>query len=631
MDSEKVEIYFPSEETKRNAVVKEYEENYLSSISDIEKYWDKEARQLSWYKTWDTVLDKSNHPFYKWFVGGEINIIHNAIDRHLDTELRNKLALIWEGEPGDVRFISYFELNLEVSRMANILKMKGVKPGDIVAIYLPQIPELIISMLACAKIGAMHSVVYAGFSSAALSDRISDAQSKLLITADGGWRRGKIIQLKKIVDKALEMLPTSTVECVVVKRTKQEVNMRKGLDHWYHDLLQIPQVDDKCETMKVSSEHPLFILYTSGTTGKPKGVLHTHGGYGVYVSSVHRTVFDIKPKDRWWCLADPGWITGHSFIVYAPLINGATTLIYEGAPNYPEPDRVWGMVEKYGVNILYTSPTAIRGLQRYGDSWVEKHDLSSLRLLGTVGEPINPAVWRWFYEKIGGGRCPIMDTWWQSETGGLMVSPYPITPLKPGSATKPLFGIEIGIVDPEGNDVGPNKEGILVIKQPWPGMSRTIHRDPKRFEEVYWEDFKEQKWYKAGDFVRIDEDGYLWVIGRLDDVIKVSGYRLGTAEIESSIVSHDAVVESAVIPLPDEIRGNAISAYVVLFDRAAESEELKQEIITHVRNGLGPIAMPKSITFIDKLPKTRSGKVMRRMLLARALGEDEGDTSTLDD
>ena len=631
MDSEKVEIYFPSEETKRNAVVKEYEENYLSSISDIEKYWDKEARQLSWYKTWDTVLDKSNHPFYKWFVGGEINIIHNAIDRHLDTELRNKLALIWEGEPGDVRFISYFELNLEVSRMANILKMKGVKPGDIVAIYLPQIPELIISMLACAKIGAMHSVVYAGFSSAALSDRISDAQSKLLITADGGWRRGKIIELKKIVDKALEMLPTSTVECVVVKRTKQEVNMRKGLDHWYHDLLQIPQVDDKCETMKVSSEHPLFILYTSGTTGKPKGVLHTHGGYGVYVSSVHRTVFDIKPKDRWWCLADPGWITGHSFIVYAPLINGATTLIYEGAPNYPEPDRVWGMVEKYGVNILYTSPTAIRGLQRYGDSWVEKHDLSSLRLLGTVGEPINPAVWRWFYEKIGGGRCPIMDTWWQSETGGLMVSPYPITPLKPGSATKPLFGIEIGIVDPEGNDVGPNKEGILVIKQPWPGMSRTIHRDPKRFEEVYWEDFKEQKWYKAGDFVRIDEDGYLWVIGRLDDVIKVSGYRLGTAEIESSIVSHDAVVESAVIPLPDEIRGNAISAYVVLFDRAAESEELKQEIITHVRNGLGPIAMPKSITFIDKLPKTRSGKVMRRMLLARALGEDEGDTSTLDD
>ena len=631
MDSEKIDIYYPSEETKRNAVVKEYEENYLASISDIEKYWDKEARQLSWYKTWDTVLDKSNHPFYKWFVGGEINIIHNAIDRHLDTELRNKIALIWEGEPGDVRFISYFELNLEVSRMANILKMKGVKPGDIVAIYLPQIPELLISMLACAKIGAMHSVVYAGFSSAALSDRISDAKSKLLITADGGWRRGKIIQLKKIVDKALEMQPTNTVECVVVKRTKQEVNMRKGLDHWYHDLLQNPQVDDKCETVKVSSEHPLFILYTSGTTGKPKGVLHTHGGYGVYVSSVHRTVFDIKPKDRWWCLADPGWITGHSFVVYAPLINGATTLIYEGAPNYPEPDRVWGMVEKYGINILYTSPTAIRGLQRYGDSWVDKHDLSSLRLLGTVGEPINPAVWRWFYEKVGGGRCPIMDTWWQSETGGLMVSPYPITPLKPGSATKPLFGIEIGIVDPEGNDVGPNKEGILVIKQPWPGMSRTIYGDPERFKEVYWEDYKEHKWYKAGDFVRIDEDGYLWVIGRLDDVIKVSGYRLGTAEIESAIVSHDAVVESAVIPLPDEIRGNAIGAYVVLFDKTAESEELKQEIITHVRNGLGPIAMPKSITFIDKLPKTRSGKVMRRMLLARALGEDEGDTSTLDD
>ena len=631
MDSEKVDIYYPSEETKRNAVVKEYEENYLSSISDIEEYWDKEARQLSWYKTWDTVLDKSNHPFYKWFVGGEINIIHNAIDRHLDTELRNKIALIWEGEPGDVRFISYFELNLEVSRMANILKMKGVKPGDIVAIYLPQIPELLISMLACAKIGAMHSVVYAGFSSAALSDRISDAKSKLLITADGGWRRGKIIQLKKIVDKALEMQPTNTVECVVVKRTKQEINMRKGLDHWYHDLLQNPQVDDKCETVKVSSEHPLFILYTSGTTGKPKGVLHTHGGYGVYVSSVHRTVFDIKPKDRWWCLADPGWITGHSFVVYAPLINGATTLIYEGAPNYPEPDRVWGMVEKYGINILYTSPTAIRGLQRYGDSWVDKHDLSSLRLLGTVGEPINPAVWRWFYEKVGGERCPIMDTWWQSETGGLMVSPYPITPLKPGSATKPLFGIEIGIVDPEGNDVGPNKEGILVIKQPWPGMSRTIYGDPERFKEVYWEDYKEHKWYKAGDFVRIDEDGYLWVIGRLDDVIKVSGYRLGTAEIESAIVSHDAVVESAVIPLPDEIRGNAIGAYVVLFDKTAESEELKQEIITHVRNGLGPIAMPKSITFIDKLPKTRSGKVMRRMLLARALGEDEGDTSTLDD
>lgn len=613
----------------KSANVKEYDQTYKRSIEDLEGFWAEQAEKLEWYKKWNKVLDESNKPFYKWFVGAKTNIIHNAIDRHLKTEKRNKLAFIWEGENGDLVAYSYHALNREVSSFGNILKAMGVNKGDIVTIYMPQIPELVFAMLACAKIGAAHSVVYAGFSSTALADRISDAESKILITADGGYRRGKIVDLKKIADDAMMKSPTLE-RCIVVKRTGHDVYMEAERDFWYHDLKALPIADGPCETVVMDAEDMLFILYTSGTTGKPKGVKHTHGGYSVYTSFVHRTVFDIKDTDRWWCLADPGWITGHSFIVYAPLINGTTTILYEGAPNYPYPNRVWKMIEKHGVNILYTSPTAIRGLMRFGDSWVERHDLSSLRLLGTVGEPINPAAWEWYYNVVGKQKCPIMDTWWQTETGGFMISPYPITPLKPGSATKPLFGIDVDVVDESGNPVKPGEEGILVIKKPWPGMARTIHGDPDRYEEVYWSDYKKQGWYKAGDSARKDEDGYIWIIARIDDVIKVSGYRLGTAEVESAIVSHEAVAEAAVVALPHDIKGNAIHAFVILTNGVKGSEKLEKDIKDHVRKEMGPIAIPEEVNFVESLPKTRSGKIMRRVLKAEALGQDPGDLSTIE-
>ncbi len=624
------EVYYPSQEVIENAIVKDYDALYKRSVEDREGFWAEEAEKLEWYSKWDKVIDDSNKPFYKWFTGGKINIIHNAIDRHLKTYRRNKLAIIWEGEPGDVRTYSYHALNREVSKFASVLKSMGVRKGDIVTIYMPQIPELVFAMLACAKIGAAHSVVYGGFSVEALAERIADAKSRVLVTADGGWRRGKITDLKGVVDDAIKRSPTIEV-CITVKRTGHDVYMENDRDFWYHDLMSLPVASPVCETEVMDAEDMLFILYTSGTTGRPKGLLHTHGGYAVYTSTTHRYVFDIKDDDRWWCAADPGWITGHSYIVYAPLINGATLMMYEGAPNHPYPNRWWSIVEKYGVSILYTSPTAIRGLMRFGDQWPKRHDLSTLRLLGSVGEPINPEAWRWYYRVIGEERCPIMDTWWQTETGGFMITPIPVTPLKPGSATKPFFGNEIAVVDEEGNEVQAGEEGKLVIKAPWPGMARTIYGDPDRFVETYWKEYEKQGWYKAGDSARIDEDGYTWVIGRIDDVIKVSGYRLGTAEVESALVSHADVSESAAIALPHEIKGNAIHTYVILRAGVTGSKELEEQLKNHVAHEMGPIARPETVTFVDSLPKTRSGKIMRRLLKARALGLDEGDKSTLEE
>lgn len=624
------EMFYPSKEVLENANVKDYDSVYKRSVEERETFWAEEAEKLSWYKKWDKVLDESDKPFYKWFVGGKTNIISNAIDRHLKTANRNKMALIWEGEPGDVKTYSYHALNREVSKFANVLHSMGVQKGDIVTIYMPQIPELVIAMLACAKIGAVHSVVYGGFSYEALAERISDANSRVLLTADGGYRRGKATALKCIANEAMRRSPTIDV-CITVKRTGGDCFMENDRDFYWHNLMGMPIAGANADTVEMDAEDPLFILYTSGTTGKPKGLVHSHGGYQVYTSTTFNYVFDIKPEDRWWCAADPGWITGHSYIVYGPLINGATIMLYEGAPNHPYPNRWWSMIEKYGINILYTSPTAIRGLMRFGASWVDKHDISTLRLLGSVGEPINPEAWKWYYDVVGKGKCPIMDTWWQTETGGFMITPIPTMPLKPGSATKPFFGNEIAIVDEKGEEVKANEEGTLVIKAPWPGMARTILNDPDRFIEKYWKQFEKQGWYLAGDSARKDDDGYFWIIGRIDDVLKVSGYRLGSAEIESALVSHPAVTEAAAVGLPDKLRGNSIHAFVILKQGYSSGNQLAEELKDYVAKEIGPIAKPAEIIFSDGLPKTRSGKIMRRVLKARALGQDEGDLSTLED
>ncbi len=623
------EVFFPPQDVIEQANVQEYEKLYQQSLEHPETFWEERAKELDWYQKWNTVLDDSNPPFFKWFTGGKVNIIHNALERHLKTYRKNKLALIWEGEPGDTRTYSYFALNREVCKFANILRSMGVKKGDIVTIYMPRIPEQVIAMLACAKVGAAHSVVYGGFSVEALAERIQDAQSRLLITADGGWLRGKIIELKQIADEAISR--QATIESViVVKRTGQDVYMEAGRDYWYHDLIDLPVANSTdSPTEEMDAEDPLFILYTSGTTGRPKGILHTHGGYMVYTYTTLKYVFDMKDEDRWWCAADPGWITGHSYITYGPLLNGATSFMYEGAPNYPYPNRWWRMIEKYGITIFYTAPTAIRGLMRFGDAWAKRHDLSSLRLLGSVGEPINPEAWKWYHSVIGGNRCPIMDTWWQTETGGFMIAPLPITPLKPGSATRPFFGIDAAVVDDDGNPIKPGEEGYLVVKKPWPGMLRTIYKDPDRYKEQYWS--KYGNLYQAGDSARIDKDGYIWVIGRIDDVIKVSGYRLGTAEVESALVSHPAVAEAAAIGLPHEVKGNAIHTFVILKQGITGDDALVEALKEHVGHETGPIAKPEEITFVESLPKTRSGKIMRRLLKARALGEPEGDTSTLAD
>jgi acetyl-CoA synthetase len=624
------EWYYPSDEVVKQAIIPDYEAVYNEAIQDPEAFWAKRAETLSWFQKWDKVLDKSNPPFYKWFVGGKTNIAHNALDRHIKTWRKNKLALIWEGEPGDKRTYSYWRLWQEVNKFGNVLRSMGVKKGDRVTIYMGRTPELMIAMLACAKIGAVHSVIYGGFSEQAIADRIEDAQSRVLVTSDGAWLRGNIVKLKDIVDEAVHKSPI--VEHVIVyKRTGNEVHMEQGRDYWWHDLMALPIASNVCETEVMDAEDPLFILYTSGTTGKPKGILHTHGGYQVFTSTTLEWTFDMKDDDRWWCAADPGWITGHSYIVYAPLILGATEFMYEGAPTFPYPNRWWKLVEEYGITLLYTAPTAIRGLMRFGDAWPNRHNLSSLRLLGTVGEPINPEAWKWYYNVIGKGTLPIMDTYWQTETGGYMITPLPSVGLKPGSATRPFPGIVADVVDDDGNSCPPGVDGKLIIKTPWPGMLRTIYGDPDRYVKTYWSTYEKQGWYTAGDSARKDSDGYFFIIGRIDEVIKVSGYRLGTAEIESGLVSHPAVAEAAAIGVPDEVRGNVIYAYCILRNGHQASEALVDQLKEHIRHEIGPIAVPSKIEFVSVLPKTRSGKIMRRVLKARATGMPEGDISTLEE
>ncbi len=620
--------YYPSEEVLKNAYIQDYDALYEKAQRDPEAFWAEQAENLAWFKKWDKVLDASNPPFFKWFVGGQFNIAYNALDRHTKTAHKNKLALIWEGEPGDTRSYSYHRLTQEVNKFANVLKSMGVRKGDRVTVYMGRVPELMITMLACAKIGAVHSVVYGGFSEQSLADRIEDAQSRVLVTQDGAWLRGQIVELKKIADAAVRRSPI-VEHVIVLKRTGQDVNMEPDRDYWWHDLMALPIASTKCEAEVMDAEDPLFILYTSGTTGKPKGILHTHGGYAVYISTTLKWVFDLKEEDRWWCAADPGWITGHSYIVYGPLILGATSFMYEGAPTHPYPNRWWKLVEYYGITVMYTAPTAIRGLMRFGAAWPNRHDLSSLRLLGTVGEPINPEAWKWYFEVIGKKRCPIMDTWWQTETGGFMITPVPSVGLKPGSATRPFPGIEADVIDEKGKPCAPGQDGLLVIKRPWPGMLRTVYGDPDRYVRQYWSQFPGL--YLAGDSARKDEDGYFWIIGRVDDVIKVSGYRLGTAEVESGLVSHPAVAEAAAIGIPDELRGNVIYAYVILRNDYTDSPELIEKLKEHVRQEIGPIAVPSRLEVVKVLPKTRSGKIMRRVLKARAMGMPEGDISTLEE
>jgi acetyl-CoA synthetase len=622
------EVYYPSPEVLERAYIKNYEEVYSRAMQDLEAFWAERAEELEWFRKWDRVLDDSNKPFYKWFVGGKINICYNAVDRHMKTWRKNKVALYWEAENGERRVLSYYDLYREVNRFANVLKALGVRKGDRVTIYMPRIPELPIAMLACARIGAIHSVVFAGFSVEALHTRIEDSKSRLVITADGGYLNGRIVETKRTVDEAVRRAP-SVEHVLVVRRTRHEVPMEPGRDYFYDELARLPFAQGECPVEETDAEDPLYILYTSGTTGAPKGQVHVHGGYAVYIHTTMKWVFDIKDEDIWWCTADPGWVTGHSYIVYAPLMLGATSVMYEGAPTYPYPDRWWSIVEKYGVTVLYTTPTAIRGLMRFGDEWPNRRNLSSLRLLGTVGEPINPEAWRWYYRVIGKGRCPIMDTWWMTETGGFMITPMPCVPLKPGSATLPFPGIRAEVVDENGNPCPPGVEGYLVIQNPWPGMSRTLYGDPDRYVKTYWS--KYPGWFFTGDSARRDEDGYFYIIGRVDDVLKVSGYRLGTAEIESALVAHPAVAEAAAIGLPHEVKGEGIHCYVILKAGYTPSEALAEELRQHVAQLIGPIARPEAIHFVDKLPKTRSGKIMRRVLRARALGLPEGDLSTLEE
>ena len=592
-----------------------------------EAFWARMAEELHWFKKWDTVL-KWNPPHAEWFGGGKINISYNCLDRHLATWRRNKAALIWEGEPGETRTYTYQQLHTEVCKFANVLKHAGVDRGDRVALYMPLIPELAIAMLACARIGATHSVVFGGFSSAALVDRINDASCKLVVTADGGWRRGNEIKLKPAVDEALKETPSVTA-CIVVRRTGTRQEMQEGRDFWWHDLMET--VETECPAEELDSEHPLYILYTSGTTGKPKGILHTTAGYLLQAHLTTKWVFDLKDEDLYWCTADIGWVTGHSYVVYGPLSNGASVLMYEGAPNFPEPDRFWSLIERHRVNVFYTAPTAIRAFIRWGEQWPAKHDLSSLRLLGTVGEPINPEAWMWYRKTIGHERCPIVDTWWQTETGAIMITPIPgATPTKPGSGTKPFPGIEADIMTHEGKSVGPNEGGYLVIKRPWPSMLRTIWGDDERYKQEYWSQI--DRVYFAGDGARQDKDGYFWIMGRIDDVINVSGHRLGTAEIESALVSHNAVAEAAVVARPDELKGSGIVAFVTLEGTQTPSEALNQELRAHVVKEIGALARPDEIRFSDALPKTRSGKIMRRLLREIATsGTVAGDVTTLED
>ncbi len=607
--------------------ISQYEKLYRESIRNPERFWAREAKELTWRRPWKKVL-QWKAPFAKWFVGGQLNVSENCLDRHLTGPRRNKAAIIWEGEPGEKRTLTYQQLHREVCLFANVLKRHKIRKGDRVLIYLPAIPEAAIAMLACARIGAVHSVVFGGFSADSIRDRINDSGAIAVITADGGYRRGAIVPLKKNVDDGLR--DETSIKCVIVfRRAGNEVHMEKGRDFWWDRELE--EVDANCEPVALDSEHPLYILYTSGSTGKPKGILHTTGGYLVGTTVTTKYVFDLREEDLYWCTADIGWVTGHSYVVYGPLANGATTFIYEGAPNWPEPDRFWRIIEDYRVTILYTAPTAIRAFIRWGDQWVRKHDLSSLRLLGSVGEPINPEAWMWYHKNVGGGRCPIVDTWWQTETGGIMITPLPgVTPTKPGSATLPFFGVDAAVVDEQGCEVGPNVGGKLIIRKPWPSMLRTIYGDKERYRKQYWSEFKGS--YLTGDGARRDADGYFWIVGRIDDVLNVAGHRLGTSEIESALVAHAKVAEAAVVGRPDALKGQSVVAFVTLKSEIKATPALKAELREHVGTQIGAIAKPDEIRFAEALPKTRSGKIMRRLLKEIASGKGvTGDTTTLED
>lgn len=631
-------LFQPPAEFSEKAQIKsleEYQALYDKAKADPQAFWaELAAQELHWFQNWDTVLDWQP-PFAKWFVNGKINISYNCLDRHLTTWRKNKAALIWEGEPGDSRTLTYAQLHREVCQMANVIKDLGVQKGDRVGIYMPMIPEAAIAMLACARIGAVHSVVFGGFSAEALRDRLNDGQAKLVITADGGFRKGTAVGLKAQVDKALanNVVPSVT-NVLVVQRTKQKIDMEPGRDHWWHDLQKGASAN--CPAQPMDSEDLLFILYTSGSTGKPKGVVHTTGGYNLYTHMTTKWIFDLQDTDVYWCTADVGWITGHSYIVYGPLSNGATTLMYEGAPRPSNPGCFWDVIEKYGVTVFYTAPTAIRTFMKMGEHLPNARNLSSLRLLGTVGEPINPEAWMWYQRVIGKSNCPIVDTWWQTETGGIMITALPgAIPTKPGSATLPFPGIVADIVDQDGEPVTNESGGYLVVKYPWPGMMRTLYNDADRFRRTYWEYLhpKDGEFvYFAGDGAHKDRDGYFWVMGRVDDVINVAGHRLGTMEVESALVSHPAVAEAAVVGKPDEIKGEEIVAFVMLDNSQQPSDELAKELKQHVVKEIGAIARPGEIRFTDALPKTRSGKIMRRLLRSLAAGEEvTGDTSTLED
>jgi acetyl-CoA synthetase len=638
-------IFKPSKEFSKRAQIKslaQYRKLYQQSIKQPEKFWAKQAKdELVWFKPWKKVLDW-REPFAKWFIGGQLNLSYNCLDRHLDTATANKAALIWEGEPaapgkpGEQRTLTYRQLHHEVCLFANVLKRNGLKRGDRVLIYLPMVVEAAVAMLACARLGAVHSVVFGGFSAQSVADRIQDSQARFVLTADGGFRRGTVVPLKLNVDQALEiknaqgeLLAKTIQKVIVLRRAGNEVQMTAGRDLWWHE--ELAHVDAHCPAEKMDSEAPLFILYTSGSTGKPKGILHTTGGYLLYAKLTTKYVFDLRPEDVYWCTADIGWVTGHSYVVYGPLANGATSLMYEGAPNFPEPDRFWRIIESYGVSVLYTAPTAIRAFMKWGVEWPRKHDLTSLRLLGTVGEPINPEAWIWYHQVIGGKRCPIVDTWWQTETGGIMITPLPgAIPTKPGSATLPFFGIVPEVVDDNGKTVPRNSGGKLVIRKPWPGMLRGLWGDPDRYRSVYWGELKGS--YFTGDGCRQDRDGYYWIVGRIDDVLNVAGHRIGTAEVESALVSNQKVAEAAVVGRPDALKGQALVAFVTLKGGVEARPELREELRQHVAKEIGPVAKPDDIRFAEALPKTRSGKIMRRLLKQIAAGtEIKGDTTTLED
>ncbi|HEY7573041.1 MAG TPA: acetate--CoA ligase [Nitrososphaeraceae archaeon] len=624
-------IYKDSERITVTLTGKKFEKIRIKASENQEQFWGEQAKNLIWFKDWERVLDWKNPPFAKWFVGGKLNASVNCIDKHMDSNIKNKAAIIWENENGDTETLTYFQLYHFVNKFANALKTLGIKTGDRVIIYLPTIPEIVIAMLACSRIGAIHVVVFSGFSAKALSDRARDADSKIIITADGTFRRGKFIELKKIVDEAVLSIP-SIEHVIVVKRTSNDIHMNDDIDVWWHKIIE--RAESFCKPEMLDSTHPLYILYTSGTTGKPKGVLHSTGGYLTYLYATAKWAFDYKSTDIFFCTADIGWVTGHSYMVYAPLMHGVTELMYEGTPEYPQPDRYWALVEKHGVTVLYTTPTALRMYMKFGNSIPSSFDLSSLRLLGTVGEPINPDVWTWYFKTIGKENCPIIDTWWQTETGGIMISTCTgldsDIPMKPGSGTFPVPGIDANIVNENGEPVVSNKKGYLVIKKPWPGMLMTLWKDDLKYQNTYWKRFKDV--YYSGDYALLDTDGYLWLLGRADDVLKVAGHRLGTMELESAFVSHKSVAEAAITSRPDEKKGETIIAYLVLRTDYFESDQLRQELINHIRNTVGPIATPEEIYFVNKLPKTRSGKIMRRLLKSISAGEEvTGDITTLED